>query len=110
MVRDLLFKNLQTFKEFAAVGEGIATNVLTDRLERLQAAGIVEQRADSKDGRRVIYRLTEKGFDLAPTLMEMVIWAARYEDTEAPPEVVSEMTNHRKRVLSRLRADWRRKR
>jgi DNA-binding HxlR family transcriptional regulator len=108
VVRDLMFKGLRTFKEFAAAGEGIATNVLADRLERLQAAGIIQQQPDPQDGRRLLYRLTEKGLDLAPVLMEMVIWAARHEDTEAPPGVVAEMTTNRKRVLSQLRAEWRR--
>lgn len=105
IVRDLLFKNLRTFTQFAAAGEGIASNVLSDRLERLQTAGILEQRPDPDDGRRVVYRLTEKGLDLAPALIEIVIWAAKHEQTDAPPEVVKEMMTNRKGVLAVVTGD-----
>ncbi len=107
IVRDLLFKKLRTFSQFAAAGEGIASNVLSDRLARLQAGGIVAQTADPDDGRRVVYRLTEKGLALAPALIEIVLWAARYEKTDAPPEVVKEMMSNRRGVLSQLRREWR---
>ncbi len=110
IVRDLLFKNLRTYSQFAAAGEGIASNVLADRLERLQGAGIIEPRPDPEDGRRVMYRLTEKGLDLAPALIEIVIWAARHEETDAPPDVVKEMMTNRKAVLAQLRSEWRKDR
>ena len=107
IVRDLLFKKLRTFSQFAAAGEGIASNVLSDRLARLETAGIIEQHRDPDDGRRVIYRLTEKGLALAPALIEIVVWAARYENTDAPPALVKEMTTNRRGVLTRLRREWR---
>jgi DNA-binding HxlR family transcriptional regulator len=107
IVRDLMFKNHRSFKEFAAAGEGIATNILTDRLERLEAAGIIDRRADSEDRRKTVYRLTAKGFDLAPVLIEMVVWAARYEDTDAPPATVKEMEGNRTRFIAAARTRWR---
>src|SRR5687768_18060935 len=82
VVRDLMFKGRRTFKEFAAAGEGIATNVLAERLARLESAGIIARATDPADARRVLYHLTDKGMALAPVLIEMVIWAARYEDTD----------------------------
>jgi DNA-binding HxlR family transcriptional regulator len=103
IVRDLMFKGLSTFTEFGAAGEGIATNVLAERLERLEDAGIIERLADPADGRKATYRLTSKGIDLAPVLVEMVIWAARYEATDAPPAQVREMTRHRARFLASVR-------
>ncbi|HKP15899.1 MAG TPA: helix-turn-helix domain-containing protein [Gemmatimonadaceae bacterium] len=109
VVRDLLFKDRRTFGEFADSGEGIATNVLADRLSRLELAGIVERRADAADGRRAVYHLTEKGFALAPVLVEMVIWAARHEDTDAPPAEVREMERHRARFMASLRKRWSRR-
>ncbi len=110
IVRDLLFKHLRTYTQFAAAGEGIASNVLSERLERLQAGGIIEQRPDADDGRRVVYRLTEKGLDLAPVLIEIVLWAARHETTDAPPEEVHAMRTNREAVLARLRSEWERER
>jgi DNA-binding HxlR family transcriptional regulator len=107
IVRDLLFSGLCSFTEFSAAGEGIATNVLADRLDRLEAAAIIERRADPEDGRKLTYRLTAKGLDLGPVLVEMVIWAARYEDTDAPPGQVREMRRDRARFRARMRTGLR---
>jgi DNA-binding HxlR family transcriptional regulator len=106
VVRDLMFKRRTTFKEFVAAGEGIATNVLADRLERLEAAGIITRRVDPEDSRRIVYRLTRKGMELAPVLVEMVIWAARHEDTDAPAHTVRAMRRDRARVVASLREQW----
>jgi DNA-binding HxlR family transcriptional regulator len=104
IIRDLMFENRRSFREFSAAGENIASNVLTDRLERLETAGIIARRLDPADGRRAIYSLTDKGFDLAPMLIEMVIWAAKYEDTDAPPAVVKAMKRDRAGFIAGLRA------
>ena len=69
-------------KEFLSSYEKIATNILADRLRNLIAHGIITPHRDPKDGRKVIYRLTAKGIDLAPVLTEMVLWAAVNEKTE----------------------------
>jgi DNA-binding HxlR family transcriptional regulator len=106
IVRDLMFKGLRTFSEFAAAGEGIATNILTDRLTRLEAVGILARQPDPTDARRIRYRLTAKGIDLAPALVEIVLWSARHEDTDAPPSIVRAMRLHRKRFLADLRKRW----
>jgi DNA-binding HxlR family transcriptional regulator len=108
IVRDLMFKGLRTFKEFQAAGEGVATNILSDRLTRLEAAGILTQRRDPADARRVLYGLTRKGTDLAPILVELVLWSARYEKTEAPPRIVREMRTRRPQVIARLQRVWKR--
>lgn len=107
IVRDLMFKGLRTFQEFANAGEQIASNVLADRLARLEAGGIVTRRRDPEDGRRQLYRLTEKGIDLAPVLVEMVLWAARNETTAAPAATVREMRLRRTRFLRDVRRCWR---
>jgi DNA-binding HxlR family transcriptional regulator len=104
VVRDLMFKGLRTFKEFAAAGEGIATNVLAERLERLESAGIIARATDPADARRILYHLTDKGMALAPVLIEMVIWAARYETTDAPPRTVRAMRRDRAAFIAGLEA------
>lgn len=106
VIRDLMFKGRRTFREFLAGGEGIASNVLSDRLARLEAAGILAKRRDPEDARRLLYRLTEKGIDLAPVLVEMVLWAAHHEDTDAPPATVREMRLNRDRCLAGIRKRW----
>jgi DNA-binding HxlR family transcriptional regulator len=107
VVRDLMFFGRTTFGAFAAAGEGIATNVLADRLDRLECAGIIARRSDPADGRKVVYRLTEKGMALAPVLVEIVLWAARHEETDAPPEMVAAMEADRAGFVAGLRARWR---
>lgn len=106
IVRDLMFKGMQTFNEFASSDERIATNILTDRLGKLEAAGILASRADPTDARRVRYRLTAKGIDLAPVLVELVLWASRYEKTDAPPHLLRAMRRDREQFLLGVREQW----
>lgn len=106
-MRDLMFKGGKTFNDFLAAGEGIATNILADRLARLESNGIVSKARDETDARRFVYRLTAKGIDLAPVLVELVLWSARYESTDAPAEVLKVMRGDRAGFLERTRQAWR---
>jgi DNA-binding HxlR family transcriptional regulator len=81
IIRDMMVRGYRTFKEFLSSDEHIATNVLADRLRRLEGYGILTTRRDPEDGRKIHYLLTAKGMDLAPVLTEMVLWAAAHEDT-----------------------------
>ena len=107
IVRDLMVRGYRTFKEFQRAGEGIATNVLSERLERLEEARIIAAEADEGDHRRVNYRLTEKGIDLAPAMLELLIWGARHERTAAPCALMENMERNRKQVLAEVRRRWR---
>jgi DNA-binding HxlR family transcriptional regulator len=107
IVRDLMVRGLRTFKEFEESGEGIATNILADRLQKLEANGIILAEADESDRRRLNYRLTEKGIDLAPVLLELLIWSGRHEQTGAPAAVVEGMEKNRREVLAETRRRWR---
>lgn len=96
----------QSFKEFLESGEGIATNILADRLQKLETAGIVDAEKVESDRRRVRYRLTEKGIDLAPVVLELLIWAARHEQTGAPCAVIDQLAQNREFVLIETRRRW----
>jgi DNA-binding HxlR family transcriptional regulator len=106
IVRDLMVRGFRTFKDFQESGEGIATNILADRLQKLEQAGILSSHAEQTDRRRVNYRLTEKGIDLAPVLLELLIWAARHEETEAPCALIADMENKREQYLAEVRRRW----
>ncbi len=106
IVRDLMVRGFTSFQDFVESGEGIATNILAGRLRKLQRCGIVAGEKDESDGRRVIYRLTEKGIDLAPVMLELLIWGAQHEDTGAPPAVIAEIARNRKAVLEETRRRW----
>lgn len=105
IVRDLLFKRRHEFKDYLAAKERIATNVLSDRLRRLEENGIITKAAHPSDARRVDYRLTEKGLDLAPLLFEMALWATKHEKTEAPTLLVRRMSEDRDNLLAELSAN-----
>lgn len=106
IIRDLMVRGFRTFKEFAAAGEGIATNILADRLQRLKAAGIITEEAEKADRRRVYYRLTEKGIDLAPVLLDLLVWGSRHEEADAPCAIVEKMAANREQVLAEVRRRW----
>lgn len=106
IIRDLMVRGYRTFKEFQESGEGIATNILADRLRKLEMAGILVAEADATDGRRSNYRLTEKGIDLAPVMFELLIWASRHEETGAACAVIENMAENRAAVLAETRRRW----
>jgi len=106
IVRDLMFKGRKTFKEFLQAEEGIASNILSERLQRLESVGIVVKLRDAQDARRYVYRLTEKGMSLAPVLLELVLWSAQFERTDAPPAVVRAMRADREAFIASARHAW----
>ncbi len=78
VIRDMLFLKKKSFNEFLGSSEGIATNILTSRLKRLEERGIIEKRPYQKKPVRYEYTLTPCGEDLRPLLMEMVGWGNRH--------------------------------
>lgn len=78
VVRDLLLFHKVRFGELAQSLEAIPTNILADRLRRLEDAGIVRRKAYQRHPVRYEYRLTERGADLLPILREMAAWAHRH--------------------------------
>jgi DNA-binding HxlR family transcriptional regulator len=107
IIRDLMVRGLRTFKDFQEAGEGIATNILADRLHKLEAAGIIVAETETKDARRVNYRLTQKGIDLAPVLLELLIWGARHEESGASCALILRMEKNRGEILAEARRRWR---
>ena len=67
------------FKDFSASPEGIPTNILSDRLERLLRHGVVRRIPAAKDSRHFAYELTEKGQALKPLLRFLRDWGLQWE-------------------------------
>jgi DNA-binding HxlR family transcriptional regulator len=78
VVRDL-FLGRSRFKDFSASPEGIPTNILSERLERLRRHGIVEQVPVEDSAKRLAYRLTAKGRALGPVMEAMRDWGLAWE-------------------------------
>jgi len=105
ILRDMMLRGFRTFKEFMECYEGIATNILADRLRKLVSYGIITAEPDPSDGRKSIYRLTRKGIDLAPVLTEMVLWAAAHEET-GNQALVQLMRADKEKFLAAARQRW----
>lgn len=105
IIRDMMLRGFHRYKEFLENYEGIATNILANRLRKLMAYGIITAEPDPSDGRKLIYRLTAKGIDLAPVLTEMVLWAAAHEDTENQA-LVQLMRSDKQKFLAAVRERW----
>jgi len=76
IIRDIVFVGKKTYGEFLKSEEGIATNVLASRLAFLEEQGILSRAPSPDDGRRDFYTLTEKGLDLIPVVLNIVLWSA----------------------------------
>jgi DNA-binding HxlR family transcriptional regulator len=104
IVRDLMFKGRGTYTEFLRAEEGIATNVLADRLARLEQQGIVTAERDITTGRAMRYRLTAKGTDLMPIMLDVIAWSAKYDpSTAAEPDFVRRLATDRRALERDLR-------
>lgn len=102
IVRDMLFAGSKTYKDFLSSDEGIATNILANRLARLESAGIIESSPDPSDRRRLNYGLTSKGRDLAPAILELGRWGVTHEGGETNANVEG-FTADREAFLKSLR-------
>lgn len=79
VLRDIIFMRKRYFREYLVSSEKIASNILSDRLKKLEAADIILRRQDPHNERKIIYAVTEKGLDLIPTILELLRWGAKYE-------------------------------
>ena len=78
IIRDIVFAGKKTYGQFLKSEEKIATNVLASRLAFLEEQGILS-RAPSPDGRKDFFALTEKGLDLIPIVLNIVLWSAKHD-------------------------------
>src|SRR5262245_5854894 len=105
VLRDLVFVNKHYFGDFLESPEGIASNILADRLRLLHASGLVSRRRDTASGRKIFYELTEKGIDLVPVLLELIRWGAKYDPRTAAAEAFTRrIAEERDGLISEIRA------
>lgn len=79
VIRDIMFMRKQYFGDFLTSPEKIASNILSDRLKKLEESNIVLRQRDPVNARRIIYTLTEKGLDLSPAIQELLRWGAKHD-------------------------------
>ena len=109
IIRDLMFFGKTYYGDFLKSEEHIATNILADRLFRLEKVGIIEKIPNPNDKRKDAYRLTEKGVDLLPMLLEIIAWSAKYDPkTAAPKEFVAQAKNNRDKLIKQIKTGLKR--
>ena len=105
VIRDILFKHKRHYGEFLESEEGMATNILADRLRRLEAAGVIKRTKAARNAGGVTYTLTDKGLDLTPMLIEMILWSAKHDAaTAAEPEFVKAALRDREALAATVTA------
>lgn len=110
IIRDIMFKGKQYYSEFITSEEGIATNILADKLARLEESGIVSKTIDPTHKSRQIYKLTKIGVELVPVMVEMILWSAMHDhQTAADAAFVQACTNDKngmiKGIMNRLTSE-----
>ncbi len=104
ILRDLLLKGRSTYSDFLHAEEGIATNVLADRLTQLEQDGLVVAERGAGGGRAHRYRPTSKAIDLLSVLLEIIAWSAAYDPaTAADPAFVARLCSDRSGLERDLR-------
>ncbi len=78
IIRDLMLLKQCTYGDFLKSAEGIATNILASRLQSLEENKLIEKLAHPDSRAKVLYRLTDKGIDLLPLMIEINLWAEKY--------------------------------
>ena len=104
IIRDIMFFGKKTYGDFLGSNEKISTNILANRLSKLEEKGLLEKSEDENNKSKNIYSLTQKGVDLMPILLEMIVWSAKHDkDTEAPAEFVEQLHEDRGALLQELK-------
>jgi len=106
ILRDLAFFRRRSFGDFLASAEGISSNILAERLRRLERSGLVVRVPDPQDRRRARFFLTEDGLDLLPVLVEMTIWGGRrHPNSSVPRAQLERWSDHREELIARQRGE-----
>ena len=108
MLRDLLLKSRRRYGELLACEEGIATNVLADRLRRLEQRGLLTKQRDAEDARQYLYRPTQQAVALVPMLVEMVVWGTRNSKSSVDRDFLKRFERDRERLIADIQEQIRR--
>lgn len=88
IIRDLMLHARHEYKDLLAAEEGISSNILSDRLKKLEQEEIISSIPHPESARRKLYYLTEKGKDLINILLDLARWSDKYlkDRVDIPPE------------------------
>jgi DNA-binding HxlR family transcriptional regulator len=106
IIRDLMFFGKRYYNEFLHSAEGIATNVLADRLAMLEKEKIIKKGKDSTHKQKIVYSLTEKGIDLLPIMMNIGLWSDKHATIQLNPNrdiIIGDVKKNYRQGLEKMR-------
>jgi DNA-binding HxlR family transcriptional regulator len=105
IVRDMMFKGKKYYGEFLDSEEKIATNILADRLQKLENEDLIFSSKAADNLKKIIYQLTDKGIDLLPMILEMIQWGAKHDiKTAAPKEFIARLKKDKAGMIEEFKA------
>ena len=100
IIRDIALEQKRFYKDFQRSKEGIATNILSDRLKKLERSGIIRSAVYEQKKTQKEYFLTQKGKDLIPVLLEMMVWSFQYNnELNVTEEFIQKIKTNRADVI-----------
>ena len=108
IIRDIMLRGKMSFSEFLTSEEKIATNILVNRLNILEAEKILVRRVSPANRSKYLYSLTKKGADLLPIVIEIMDWGAKYNVNCPRKELGKRIKKDKARVIRELGRSLRR--
>ncbi len=100
VIRDMLLMGKHEYHEFLAGPEGIATNILSDRLKGLVCLDIIQSRQHPDHKTKKLYYLTQKGKELLPLVVELILWSGtHYPAADMPRERFNQIKKNPKKII-----------
>jgi DNA-binding HxlR family transcriptional regulator len=110
VIRDMILNGKKYYSEFLESPERIASNILADRLKRLEEVGVVTKSPNPENQKKYIYELTQKGIDLLPLVLEAIIWGSQYvPENSTPKEFLKRLKQERDVVTQEILESVKRK-
>ncbi len=109
ILRDMILEDKSSFSEFMGSAEGIASNILINRLNTLHSQGFMTKRASSLNKSKFLYTLTDKGIDLVPLIVDLIEWGEKYNQTGEPKSVLNKLRKNRGKAIMEIQEKLRRK-
>ena len=80
ILRDLMFRGKSSYNALLKSSESISTNILANRLLKLEKHGLLIKKQNPDNKKQFIYTLSEKGYDLIPVMLKLFEWSLKYDE------------------------------
>lgn len=107
VLRDVILRGHRRYNEILSANPGLATNVLADRLKRLERRGLLEKARAPRDARQFIYRPTETAIGLIPMLLEMIVWSSNQGVSGVDSTMIERFQTDREELIEDLQREVR---